>query len=287
MTSIEDRLSAMAAAVTPPDLPAAGAVMRRGRQRRRRRRAAGLAAVAALGTGGVGVVLRPDDHDAVVTTSPSGPDLSAPRTEATPGPDLRAVPDVRGLPVSEARSAVESVGLSVAAPAGSDRAEVVAQDPAPGTTLGVGLAVTLTVADLDRPQGAEGPLLRGRLLDGRPWALGAGSHGLCVTLGPSDIGCDDVGPVLPAGADPATPRAAIEPAATEHPMQEAATLTYGYLPPGADAVELVHDDGRTVTDGLLIEPTGRFWGLPVQPGDNPDTVVYRSASGQEVARYPG
>ncbi|HEY8526719.1 MAG TPA: hypothetical protein VIL48_17245 [Acidimicrobiales bacterium] len=110
-------------------------------------------------------------------------------------------------------------------------------------------------------------------------------HGLCVTLGPSDLGCDDVGPAVPPGADPATPRSAADETGYPYPLPEASALAYGYLPPGADTVELVHDDGRTVTDGLAVEPTERFWAMPLAVGDNPETVVYRDAAGTEVARF--
>jgi hypothetical protein len=70
-----------------------------------------------------------------------------------------------------------------------------------------------------------------------------------------------------------------------YPEEEACALVYGFLPPGAETVVLVHDDGRTVTDGLVVEPTRRFWAMPIQPGDNPETVIYRDAAGAEVARY--
>lgn len=291
MTTIEDRLRELGDAVPTPALPAAAAVMRRGRQRRRRRRGIGLAAAALVGsTAGVAVrSLGPERGDEAVRTAPGRTDTSATdRPGTVPGrPALRAVPDVVGLTVARARPIIEDSGLIVAAPSG-DWAEIVAQDPAPGTLLYVGRAVTLDVGDLDRPERVDGPVIRGTLLDGRRWTVGSStSHGLCVTLGPSDLGCDDIGPAIPPGADPATPRVGADVATgAAHPADEAGALVFAFLPPGAETVELVHDDGRTVTAGLTVEPTGRFWAMPVQPGDNPETAVYRGADGNEVARFP-
>jgi hypothetical protein len=133
----------------------------------------------------------------------------------------------------------------------------------------------------------DSPIIRGQLLDGRTWTVGHSTdHGLCVTLGPSDLGCDDIRPVVPPGADPATPRTAADQTGFAHPTDEGGTLVHAFLPPGADTVELVHDDGRTLTAGLVIEPTERFWAMPIQPGDNPETVIYRDTAGLEVTRFP-
>jgi PASTA domain-containing protein len=281
MTSIEQRLQDLGGAVAPPPLPTAGAVMRRGRQRRARRRGAGLAVLALAGTGGVLAVRAVNADDGTRPIRTSG------RSTTTDDPATRAVPDVRGMTVQEARPLIERLGLAVSAPSGSDLGEIVAQDPAPGTPLHVGRPVTLQVADLDRPRNVDGPVIRGQLLDGRTWTVGDSSrHGLCATLGSTDVGCDDIGPVIAPGADPATPRAAADATGSNYPGEEACSLVYAFLPPGAENVELAHDDGRTVTDGLVVEPTRRFWAMPVQPGDNPETVIYRDATGAEIARFP-
>jgi PASTA domain-containing protein len=281
MTSIEQRLHDLGGAVTPPPMPTAGFVMRRGRQRRARRRGAGLAVLALAGTGGVLAVraLGADDGTRPVRTGG--------QSTTTHDPATRAVPDVRGLTVQDARPRIERLGLSVEAPSNSDLGEVVAQDPIPGASLHVGRPVTLEVADLDRPRDVDGPVIRGTLLDGRTWTVGDSSRwGLCATLGPSEAGCDNVGTAIPPDADPATPRGAADHTGYPYPEEDACTLVYAFLPRGAESVELLHDDGRVVTDGLVVEPTRRFWAMPVQPGDNPETLIYRDAAGAEVARFP-
>lgn len=294
MTSVEDRLRELGLAVTSPALPTAARVMHRGRQRRRRRRGIGLAAAALIGTSsGLAVRgLRADDDHSVRTTTPAGVDPTGPTStdqtgERPDGPGTRAVPDVIGLTVAEARPIIENLGLAVDVPSGSDASEIVAQDPDPGTPLRVGRAVTLQPADLEQPARVDGALLRGRLLDGRAWTVGHSTrHGLCTTLGPTDLGCDDIGPAIAPDADPATPRIAADRTGFAHGAQEAGALVYGFLPAGAETVELVHDDGRTLTTGLVIQRSQGFWAMPVRPGDNPDTVIYRDAAGTEVTRYP-
>jgi hypothetical protein len=284
MTSIEQRLQDLGGAVTPPPLPGSGAVMRRGRQRRYRRRGGGLAVLALAGTGGALAVQALGDDDSRPLTTGGQSMTTADPTHGDPA--TRAVPNVIGMTVEEAGPIIERLGLSVEAPSNSELGQVIAQTPAAGTRLHVGRPVRLEVAALDQARGVDGPVIRGRLLDGRTWTVGDSSrHGLCATIGPTDVGCDDIGPVIPPGADPATPRGAAD-RVGNYSEEEACSLVYAFLPPGAETVELVHDDGRTVTDGLVVEPTRRFWAMPVQPGDNPETVIYRDGAGNEVARYP-
>ncbi|MEX2255372.1 MAG: hypothetical protein WEC34_08035 [Acidimicrobiia bacterium] len=129
------------------------------------------------------------------------------------------------------------------------------------------------------------PMIDGRLLDGRTWTLRHDQlHGLCLTIGTQDFGCDDVGPVINPNADPATPREAVEPGPFPNP--NAGLFAYAYLPPGATNVVLIFADGRTTSAGLVIEPTARFWGMPIKPGDNPPIISYTTADGTEIARFP-
>jgi hypothetical protein len=109
-------------------------------------------------------------------------------------------------------------------------------------------------------------------------------HGLCVRLGDVDLGCDDAGPVVPRDADPATARRAVH---FFSGNDDGFWLYYGYLPASASAVMFVLPGDVRWDSGLVIEPTRRYWALPV-PRDYTAhegvlTVVYRDANGRE---YP-
>jgi hypothetical protein len=126
--------------------------------------------------------------------------------------------------------------------------------------------------------------ISGTLVDGRPWSLRDGKvHGLCLVLGDTDFGCDDEGPVLEPGSDPATPRIAVD--GHGFPRDQLGLLVYAYLPPGATDVVLLWDGGRQGSAGLVVDPAQRFYGIPVRQGDNPDRVSYRDADGVEVRRF--
>lgn len=125
----------------------------------------------------------------------------------------------------------------------------------------------------------------GTLFDGRSWSLyHDAAHGLCLTIATEDFGCDDEGPVISPDADPAAPRTAVEPGPFD--TQQAGFLLYAYLPAGATYVVLHYGDGRTSSIGLVIEPTARFWAIPITSGDNPATVSYVRADGTEIMRFP-
>lgn len=75
--------------------------------------------------------------------------------------------------------------------------------------MGLGLsvdgvpAVFLAPATLDDGAGR----IDGQFGDGAPWTVRDDPpHGLCVVMDRTNIGCDDVGPVVPPGADAATVR---------------------------------------------------------------------------------
>lgn len=149
-------------------------------------------------------------------------------------------------------------------------------------TAAAATSTTATAAAPTPP--ASGSAISGTLLDRRAWTVRhEPAHRLCVTLAGEDLGCDDAGPVIAPDADPATPRIALPAGA---PSFDSGSLVYGFLPDRATDVELVHDDGRSVTTGLVIEPHERFWAIPVEAEDNPDTVIYRDAAGVEVQRFP-
>jgi hypothetical protein len=99
------------------------------------------------------------------------------------------------------------------------------------------------------------PSLSGELADGRPYVLTLdAANGLCLTVAEVDFGCDTGGPVLPADADPATPRTAID--------QTGAILVYGMLPAGAEGVVLTLPGGTTTSDRLAVQ-VGSLWAIPV------------------------
>jgi hypothetical protein len=130
---------------------------------------------------------------------------------------------------------------------------------------------------------ARSTAIAGRLANGLPFVLREDvEHGLCVRLGDVDLGCDDVGPVLPRGADQSTARVAVH---FFSGNEDGFWLYYGYLPPSASAVMFVlPGDGRW-DSGLVIEPTRRYWALPVPSAYTAHegllTVVYRDANGAE------
>jgi hypothetical protein len=126
--------------------------------------------------------------------------------------------------------------------------------------------------------------ISGTLVDGRPWTLRHDAdHGLCIAIGETDFGCDDQGPVLDPGDDPATPRVVVD--GHDLPRDQLGVLVYAYLPAGATTVVVEWDGGRESASGLVIDPGRRFWGIPLQQGDNPDRVSYRDADGGEVRRF--
>ena len=130
---------------------------------------------------------------------------------------------------------------------------------------------------------ASRTVINGMLLDGQRWTVRNDAvHGLCVKLGVADLGCDDEGPVIGPGADPATPRLALAASARSF---DSGSLVYGFLPAGATRIELIYDDGRSITPGLVIEPDERFWAAPVDPEDNPRTVAYLDGDGAELQRF--
>lgn len=143
--------------------------------------------------------------------------------------------------------------------------------------------VRITSTTVQPGSPSNGAVISGLLLDGRVWTVhNDPAHGLCVTLGDEPLGCDDEGPVIASDADPATPRIAL---AADASSFNSGSLVYGFLPDGATSVELVHDAGGSITAGLVIEPDGRFWAVPVDPDDNPETVIYRDDTGAEVERF--
>jgi hypothetical protein len=103
-----------------------------------------------------------------------------------------------------------------------------------------------------------------------------------LIIGTVDFGCDR--PNVLADAPPATPRRAVENNGFRTP--QAGVLLYGRLPSGATTVELILDDGRSsMPTSQAVDVSSRSWAVPITPGDNPQSVVYRLPDGSEVARY--
>ena len=244
MITNEERVRRLGAAVTPPDLPSAAELMRRGQQRRQHRRRARVVAVALLAASGGLALLHlgaGDSSTDVRTATPE--DRNDGGATTTPAPDASIpVPNVVGLTADKASAIIEDLGLTVevSVAAGTDGSEVLAQEPVAPADLPVGGTVILNLGDLpdlERPANVDGPVIRGTLLDGRTWTVGFSSrHGLCVTIGSSDFGCDDVGPVISPDADPGTPRTAVETAGNLYPTNEAGLLKHAFLPSGAETV---------------------------------------------------
>lgn len=145
-----------------------------------------------------------------------------------------------------------------------------------------GLSTTSSSAQAPPPSNTP---LQGTLPSGEVWQVDLDeTRGLCVVIGEIDLGCEDVGPGVPAGSDPATPRTAAA-AAGPFPEDEAGQLAFGFLPAGATNVSLRHSDGRTDEATVVVSAELRVWASPITPGDNPDVAVYLDADGRELATY--
>jgi hypothetical protein len=168
--------------------------------------------------------------------------------------------------------------------------EVTTTTTSPPVTVPLGMRSTLPTTTIPttpappEPREPAADTISGTLVDGRPWTLRHDAdHGLCIAIGETDFGCDDEGPVLDPGDDPATPRVAVD--GHDLPRDQLGVLVYAYLPAGATTVVIEWDGGRESADGLVIDPARRFWGIPLRRGDNPDRVSYRDAEGDEVLRF--
>jgi hypothetical protein len=205
---------------------------------------------------------------------------------AAGGPQIERVSTSDATTTTSAREAASSTtttpGLPVLTTAPTSPPVTVppgARSTLPSTSTSVATRPS-TTAQSRPPTGT----IEGALVDGRPWTVRHDDvHGLCVTLADDDLGCDDEGPVLGPEADPATPRVAVE--GHGFPRDQLGVLVYAYLPPGAADVVLLWNDGRERASGLVVDPAGRFYGIPIRQGDNPDAVSYRDASGREVRRF--
>jgi hypothetical protein len=103
-------------------------------------------------------------------------------------------------------------------------------------------------------------------------------HRLCVTLGDTDLGCDDAGPVIGADQDQTTARVTAE--------VQGSLLAYGYLPENATAVVGVFNDGRRVDDDAVSNGAPRVWALPLPLGvrsfREAPSIFYVTADGTET-----
>jgi hypothetical protein len=100
---------------------------------------------------------------------------------------------------------------------------------------------------------------------------------LCVTLGDTDFGCDDAGPVIGPNQDQMTARFTAE--------VQGSLLAFGYLPENAIAVVAVSNDGRRLYDDIVSNGAPRVWALPLPlgvkiPGAPP--IFYVAADGTET-----
>lgn len=125
----------------------------------------------------------------------------------------------------------------------------------------------------------------GELPGGGAWiVVNDDRHGLCVTLRAVDLGCDDVGPVVPADAPLGTPRIAGATVSPEFSEDEGGELAYAELPEGAVSVDLRLSDG-SVIESVAVDLQDGLWGAPVQSGNLPLTVTYLDREGHVVATF--
>jgi hypothetical protein len=103
-------------------------------------------------------------------------------------------------------------------------------------------------------------------------------RGLCVTLGATDVGCDDGGTVIGYGQDQTTARFTAE--------VQGSLLAYGYLPENATAAVAVFNDGRRVEDDIVSDVPPRVWALPLPLGTKRPggpSIFYVGANGTETS----
>ena len=113
-----------------------------------------------LDIGDIVVMDSPSPRGTVLNSFPAAgvrvPAASAIAITVSAGPGLVMVPDVLGQPYAAARSLLEQLGFQVG-PALEDTTSaaapgtVTAQDPSPTRAVSAGSAVTLTVANKERP----------------------------------------------------------------------------------------------------------------------------------------
>jgi hypothetical protein len=162
-----------------------------------------------------------------------------------------------------------------------------------GAGLGVGARALGSGAEVERVVRRPSPAppttsgysaqtaLGGTLLDGRSWSLRDDpAHGLCLTIATTDFGCDDGSS---PGIDPAAPRKAVE--GNRFPTPQSGVLVYGFLPGGASTVVLSGEGGSVIPARLAVDPSMRFWAIPIHPGANPRQIAYVASNGSEVARF--
>jgi hypothetical protein len=294
MSAVEDQVRRLGG-IDVPGLPDVADILERGVERRRHRhRWQGL--VAAVVVVGLGVSLA-----TVLTRSEeSRPTVSVdePQPEPEPEPDQGTVtvPDVIGLPLVQARSAVASAGLAAAfdigtaaqgSAAGADvtsevgTAEprtvglvVAVQDPAAGSVVAAGSTVTLRVGG---PPAA--PIEEAQLSGGR-WTVVDDGGQLVATLDGVEVWNDQDWQGAPA--DPTyVPRRFDGPGFR---------VVFGRVPPRGVAMDIYlgRSDRRIRRVAGSEVGVGRLWAVEVAQGAEV-YVIWRDAHGNEQERldaYP-
>lgn len=148
----------------------------------------------------------------------------------------------------------------------------------PGPTSSVSTPLTATTWTEARYD-----VMEGTLVDGRPWAMRVTDTGPCVTVAGNDLGCEPDNGAVEPGAHPATPRLVSD---TSVRASDDALVAYGYLPYGAQNVELISEDGLPVATPQGVAYSGwAIWTCELEPGTGPIiAAIYEDSVGNEVAR---
>lgn len=200
------------------------------------------------------------------------------------------MPDLRGLRFDDAMRKIAQLGITAldfSATGTSEDPRVLDMRPTPGEPITRLTRVSLTLDGPRRETGAPASTrgssqIAGTLANGQSFVVREDpSHGLCVTLGAVDLGCDDAGPVVSPGVDASTPRRAVH---FFSGNTDGFWLYYAYLHPKAVAVYLVLPDGTRWNVGAVSEP--RYWAIPIPSPFTADEVerlrvVYVDATGAE------
>lgn len=162
------------------------------------------------------------------------------------------------------------------------------QTTGPSSTQAIQVEESRSVGTTASTEASNHAAIAGNLPSGDQWrVVDDPAHGLCLTMSAVNYGCDDVGPVIPAGAPPETPRIA----GTLNPApgvseENAGELAYGYLPEGTTAIEYEFADGSRQAVDTVIDSDVNLWASPLEPGNNPISIRYLTASGELVFPTP-
>ncbi len=130
--------------------------------------------------------------------------------------------------------------------------------------------------------------MSGTLVDGDNWVVREDpARGLCVTIGDVNYGCDDSPGFVSEFAPPHTPRFValrVPPEGIDY--EQIGILLFGYLPDGAEAVELRDADAKLMESETFAGMDLGIWVTPVAVGNEDFSVRYLDGDGDVLLEWP-